>query len=53
MRREVEEVNDKIAQANEKYDNLSKKISDTSKVGNIKQAILNLQNENKNAKHQK
>ena len=46
MRREVEDVNDKIAQANEKYDNLSKKISDTSKVGNIKQAILNLQNEN-------
>ena len=28
MRREVEDVNDKIAQANEKYDNLSKKIND-------------------------
>ena len=46
MKREVEDINDKIAQANEKYDNLSKKISDTSKVGNIKQAIVNLQNEN-------
>ena len=46
MRREAEDVNDKIAQANEKYDKLSKKISDTSKMGNIKQAIQNLQNEN-------
>ena len=46
MKREVEDINDKIAQANEKYDNLSKKISDTSKVGNVKQAIVNLQNEN-------
>jgi len=46
MKREAEDVTDKIAQANEKYDKLSKKISDTSKIGNIKQAIQNLQNEN-------
>ena len=46
LRREAEDVNDKIAQANEKYDKLSKKISDTSKMGKVKQAIQNLQNEN-------
>ena len=46
MKRESEDVTDKIAQANEKYDKLSKKISDTSKLGNVKQAIQNLQNEN-------
>ena len=46
MKREAEDVTDKIAQANEKYDKLSKKISDTSKLGNVKQAIQNLQNEN-------
>ena len=46
LKREAEDVTDKIAQANEKYDKLSKKISDTSKLGNIKQAIQNLQNEN-------
>ena len=46
LKRESEDVNDKIAQANEKYDKLSKKISDTSKLGNIKQAMQNLQNEN-------
>jgi len=46
LRRTVDEIVDKIAQANEKYENLSKKISDTSKVGIIKQAIQNLQNEN-------
>ena len=46
LTREAEDVNDKIAQANEKYDKLSKKISDTSKLGNVKQAIQNLQNEN-------
>ena len=46
LRREAEDANDKIAQANEKYDKLSKKISDTSKLGNVKQAIQNLKNEN-------
>ena len=46
LKREAEDVTDKIAQANEKYDKLSKKISDTSKLGNVKQAIQNLQNEN-------
>ena len=46
MKKEAEDVTDKIAQANEKYDKLSKKISDTSKLGNVKQAIQNLQNEN-------
>ena len=46
MKREAEDVTDKIAQANEKYDKLSKKISDTSKLGKVKQAIQNLQNEN-------
>ena len=46
LKRESEDVNDKIAQANEKYDKSSKKISDTSKLGNVKQAIQNLQNEN-------
>ena len=46
LRIEAQDVNDKIAQANEKYDKLSKKISDTSKLGNVKQAIQNLQNEN-------
>ena len=46
MKRESEDVTDKIAQANEKYDKLSKKISDTSKLGKVKQAIQNLQNEN-------
>ena len=46
LKREAEEVNDKIQQANEKYDALSKKINDTSSLGNTKQAIQNLQNEN-------
>ena len=46
LKREAEDVNDKIIQANEKYDKLSKKISDTSKMGKVKQAIQNLQNEN-------
>ena len=46
LRIEAQDVNDKISQANEKYDKLSKKISDTSKLGNVKQAIQNLQNEN-------
>ena len=46
LRRELEDTNDRIAQSNEKYDKLSKKISDTSKLGNVKKAIQNLQNEN-------
>ena len=46
MRIEVDNINDRILQANEKYDKLSKKISDTSNLGKVKQAIQNLQNEN-------
>ena len=45
LKRECEDVNDKIQAAKEKYDSLSKKISDTSALANTKQAIANLQNE--------
>ena len=46
MKIELNDINDKIVKANEKYDLLSQKISDTSALGNTKQAIQNLQNEN-------
>ena len=45
LKKECEDINDKIQAANEKYDKLSKKISDTKALGNTKQAITNLQNE--------
>jgi estrogen-related receptor beta like 1 len=45
LKKECEDVNDKIQAAKEKYDSLSKKISDTSALANTKQAIANLQNE--------
>jgi chromosome segregation ATPase len=46
MKMELNDINDKIVKANDKYDLLSQKISDTSALGNTKQAIQNLQNEN-------
>ena len=46
MKIELDDIKDKINKANDKYDILSQKISDTSALGNTKQAIQNLQNEN-------
>ena len=45
LKKELDDINDKIQAANDKYDKLSNKISDTKALGNTKQAITNLQNE--------
>jgi hypothetical protein len=45
LKREKEEMTDKIAACEEQYENLSKTISDTTKLQNTKAAIQNLQNE--------
>lgn len=46
VRRELEDLNDKIALCAEKYDSMSKTVSDTSALGNVKQSIQKLSNEN-------
>lgn len=46
VRRELEDLNDKIALSAEKYDSMSKTVSDTSALGNVKQSIQKLSNEN-------
>ena len=45
LKRELDEINDKITQSNDKYEKLSRAVSDTSALGNMKQSIQKLQNE--------
>lgn len=46
LRRELEDLNDKTSLSAEKYDLMSKTVSDTSALGNVKQSIQKLSNEN-------
>ncbi|MCQ2817965.1 MAG: hypothetical protein MJ252_11930 [archaeon] len=45
LKREIDEITDKIGTANEKYERMSNQVSDTSALGNMKQAINTLQSE--------
>lgn len=45
LKAELEEVNEKIVQSNDKYEKLSNAVNDTSSLGNMKQSIQNIQNE--------
>ena len=45
LKAELEEVNEKIVQSNDKYEKLSNAVNDTSSLGNMKQSSQNIQNE--------
>ena len=45
LKRELDDVNDKVAMANEKYERMSNTVNDTAALGNMKQAIQKLQSE--------
>jgi len=45
QQRDYEDLEEKIAEANNKFENISKQISDTSSLSNIKGAIAKLQSE--------